>query len=749
VSDPSHRVEEKSLLIEGMDCVSCARRIEQSLAQTPGVESAEIQFADHEALIRYRPSVVSLDRIESVIRALGYDVEEMEKDGECTCRGEADHPRKGIQWVLAAVLAATVLTLTMSGWMFPGRDWALLALTTPVLFWFGRPLFIGAWQALLHRSANMNTLIAIGTGAAFAASLVATVAPQLWIRHGQTPQVYYEAVAIIVVTVLIGRRLEERATHKTSEAIRKLLERQARTARVVRDGKEIEILAENVQVGDLVVVRPGEKVPVDGIVIEGQSVLDESMITGESTPVEKEPEDAVVGGTMNQMGSFRFRATRVGKETILQRIIETVKKAQASKAPIARLADVVSGYLIPVVLGIALVTFVAWLLVNPPNALAIAMVTSISVLVITCPCALGLATPTAITVAAGKGAEMGILFRSGEALEHARKLRLLVLDKTGTITEGKPTVTDVIPTGGFGAEELLSLTASAELGSEHPFGRAIIQKARAMGLRIATAGNFIGIKGYGVEAMVEGRRVRVGNLKYMQVSIEAVRDDPVDRQRLIAQSEEFARQGKTPVAAVVDGRIAGLLGVADRPKDSSRDAIARLKQLGLEVVMITGDNEITARAIADHVGIETVFAGCLPDEKAIKVQELRAGGRMVGMVGDGVNDAPALAQADVSFAMGSGTDVAIEASDVTLTRHDLHNVVTAIILSRRTVQVIRQNLAFSFIYNVASIPLAAGVFHPLLGWLLSPMIASAAMALSDVCVVGNSLRLRKFEAGSD
>jgi P-type Cu+ transporter len=593
----------------------------------------------------------------------------------------------------------------------------------------------------------MNTLVAVGTGTAYVYSLIATVAPRLFVTGEHvgmvgmqtTAPVYFEAAAVIITLIVLGRMLEARATGRTSEAIRRLLDLQPRTARIVRDGQTIDVPADQVAQGDIILVRPGESIPVDGVVTEGHSAVDESMLTGESMPVEKSAGDEVFGATINRTGAFHFRATKVGENTALHQIVRLVQEAQGSKAPIARLADVISGIFTPVVIGIAIVTFIVWYFAAPePTRLSMALITFVSVLIIACPCALGLATPTAIMVGTGKGAEHGILVRDGATLETAHRLTTIVLDKTGTITRGSPALTDVLPASGGDARELLRLVASAERMSEHPVGEAIMRAAEEQSLDLSPVESFNALAGHGIEARVASRALLIGSERLLA-------SRGIELNGAGAHAAGLAADGKTPILAAIDGEYAGTFAVADEIRPGAREAIAAMRRRGLEIVMITGDNRRTAEAVAREVGIERVLAEVLPEDKAAGVERLRSEGRArVAMVGDGINDAPALAQADVGIAIGSGTDVAIEAADITLIGSDLRNVVAAIELSDATIRTIRQNLFWAFIYNVLGIPIAAGVLYPFTGWLLSPIIASAAMAFSSVSVVTNSLRLRRF-----
>jgi Cu+-exporting ATPase len=780
--------ERCDLPIEGMSCAGCASRIEKRLGKTPGVGSAHVNFATKVATVRYDPSQTTPEALGRAVEDLGYRAVVPERGskaehgyarhehsaggGDRISHGHDEHAahmdvgegeaRELLRkTVVGAVLSVPVLVIAMSHgsieWMnVPWINWLQLALTTPVMFWCGARFFRSALKGARHLSANMDTLVALGTGAAYLYSLAATVWPAFFASatraaapgdaHGEHAvaamggmvmvPVYYEAAAVIIVLILLGKYLEARATSRTSAAIRRLIGMQPATARVIRGGVETEVRVETVVVGDTVLIRPGEKIPVDGRVESGASAVDESMLTGESVPVEKETGSEVFGATLNTTGALRVVATKVGRDTALQQIVRLVQEAQGSKAPIARLVDRISGIFVPIVIAIAIGTFVVWWFASPMESrLSMALVTAVSVLVIACPCALGLATPTAIMVGTGRGAERGILIKGGEALETAHKLSTIVLDKTGTITEGKPALTDAVPGAGFTEEELLRFAASAERTSEHPLAAAIVRGAIARGLAPVDPTGFRAIVGHGVEATVEGRSVLVGKASLLS-----------ERGILVTLAEragELAAAGKTPMFVAVDGREAGIVVVADRVKPESRDAVARMHGIGLRVVMMTGDNRRTAETVAAQVSVDEVFAEVLPKDKAEKVRELQERGEVVGMVGDGINDAPALAQANVGMAIGTGTDVAIESSDITLIRGDLRSVPEAIALSHATMRTIKQNLFWAFIYNVLGIPVAAGVLYPFTGWLLSPIIASAAMAFSSVSVVLNSLRLRR------
>jgi Cu+-exporting ATPase len=792
-------IERTDMPIEGMTCASCANRIEKRLAKQPGVSSANVNFATKVATVKYDPAATGPEKLAKAVDDIGYKaVVPPKRDDDVNPAhghsghdhaamlaaqghgahaghamiggagsedhsahmnvGEAETRRLLTKMIVGAVLSLPVLVIAMShgkiaAFNVPWINWLQFALTTPVMFWCGWQFFRSAWKGLRHFSANMDTLVAMGTGAAYLYSLAATIWPEFFAgvggtvasaSHGEGAMggmtmvpVYYEAAAVIIVLILLGKYFEARATGRTSAAIKRLIGMQARTARVLRNGTEQDVPIESVVVGDRVLVRPGEKIPVDGDVESGQSAVDESMLTGESVPVEKAAGDSVFGATMNTTGALRLVATKVGSDSALQQIVRLVQEAQGSKAPIARLADKISGVFVPIVIAIALVTFVVWWFASPADSrLSMALVTAVSVLIIACPCALGLATPTAIMVGTGRGAEKGILIKGGEALETAHKLTAIVLDKTGTITHGKPAVTDIIPAPGGPLEEreLLRLAASAEQHSEHLLAAAIVREAAARGLVLTEPIGFQAVVGHGVEATVDGRAVLVGKA--------ALLEQRGIRSTLAETAAALAAMGRTPMFAAVDGREAGIVAVADTVRPESKEAIATMHALGLRVVMMTGDNQRTAEAVASQVGVDVVFADVLPKDKADKVKALQAEGHVVGMVGDGINDAPALAQADVGLAVGTGTDVAMESADITLMRGDLRTVPQAIALSHATMRTIKQNLFWAFIYNIVGVPIAAGVLFPFTGWLLSPIIASAAMAFSSVSVVLNSLRLR-------
>jgi Cu+-exporting ATPase len=820
-----------------MHCAGCVSRVEQALRSVPGVADAAVNLATHEASVTPAAGAVPFDSLARAVGDAGYTLREPPPrpvpPAEATAAAHEHAARQLRTLVAAAVLTLPVFIVSMFDIDFAGRNWWLAVLTAPVVFWAGRGFFVTAWKAARHGTADMNSLIALGTGAAFAASLAVTIRPELAATHGgHAPHVYFEAASVIVVFILLGRLLEDRAKVRTMQAVERLVGMQPPTACVLRDGSEVELPVGDVVVGDEIVIRPGERIAVDGCVTSGSSAVDEALVTGESLPVTKSVGDAVIGGTINDTGSLRFRAEKVGQDTLLARMVELVRQAQGSKAPIARLADRIAARFVPAVLVVAVGTFVAWWMLHPGPAtetFRLALTCAVSVLIIACPCALGLATPTAIMVGVGRGAECGILIKGGAALETMHRLRTIVLDKTGTVTEGHPRVTDVIVVGGSssrsppwgeglgvrggpsvsatstasnhadpsppaplpqgergevnsGRRKLLRFAASAERGSEHPLGEAIVRQAREETIELGEATTFAAIAGEGVAATVEGQAVLLGHVRLM-------RDRNVDVSALAGEAERLANDGKTPLFVAVDQRLIGLIAVADPVKETSRAAIAELQRRGCDVFLLTGDNHRTAEAVARQVGIaaDHVWAEVPPDRKAERVRALQRGvgvgsdgdtetrghgdsgmislpvlsasprlpitvsdrsstdvACLVGMVGDGINDAPALAQADVGFALASGTDVANAAADVTLIGSDLGAVAVALDLSAATLRSIKQNLFFAFVYNVIGIPIAAGVLFPFTGLLLNPMLAGAAMAASSVSVVTNSLRLRWF-----
>ena len=752
--EPATKTE--TLDIEGMTCASCASAVEKSLSRTPGVQRAMVNFATEKATVDYVPTQASPATLKEAVVNAGYGVMERAPDTSAAERSAEIDRQKAVAYQklkrrfgVAVGLALLIMPLSML-MLWPAMiarinmqwlNYALLLLTLPVLLYSGREFYVSAWNGFKHRAANMDTLIAVGTGAAFLYSLAATVVPGFFTSRGLMPEVYYDTTATIIALILLGKVLELRAKTQTSAAMRSLIGLQAKTARVVRpDGAEVDVPIEQVQLGDLVVVRPGEKVATDGLITEGSSALDEAMLTGESLPVQKQVGDAVFGATLNKTGSFRFRVTKVGADTMLSQIVKLVEDAQGSRAPIQRLADKVSAIFVPTVVVIAILTFVIWFDLAPAGTrLPLALVNFVAVLIIACPCALGLATPTAIMVSTGKGAEHGVLIRNAEALEKAYQVNTVLLDKTGTITKGEPAVTDFWTLPGQEASQLLQVVAAVERQSEHPLAEAVVRHAEAQGAASLTATGFRAVEGKGAAATVSGQAVLIGNRRLL--ADESVSLSPT----LITQAEQLLSQAKTVLYIAVAGQAVGLVGVADTVRDTSAAAIKKLQALGIEVVMMTGDNAETAAQVAGQVGITRYFAEVLPADKAGKVKELQAEGRTVAMVGDGINDAPALAQADIGLAIGSGTDVAMEAAGITLMRSDLNGVVTAIELSRQTIRTIKQNLFFAFVYNTLGIPVAAGLLYPFFGILLSPMLAAGAMALSSVSVLTNSLRLRSFD----
>ena len=754
---PTAGTETATLNIEGMTCASCSNFVEKALSRTPGVKSATVNLASEKATIEYLPGQVDRAGLKAAVEQAGYGVHEsspavaanvLASDEELDARKAAAYQTLKRRFQVAVALAVVIMPLSMlmlwpammSRISTPVLNYVLLALTLPVLLYSGREFYVSAWNGLTHRTASMDTLIAVGTGAAFLYSLAATLIPHWFMQHGLMPEVYYDTTATIIALILLGKVLESRAKSKTSAAIKALMGLQARMARVVRNGQEVDLPIEQVVVGDEVVVRPGEKVATDGTILTGNSAVDESMLTGESLPVEKKAGDNVFGATLNKTGSFRFRVSKVGAETMLSQIVKLVEEAQGSRAPIQQLADKVSAVFVPVVIMIAIATFVVWFDLAPEaSRVPLALVGFVAVLIIACPCALGLATPTAIMVGTGKGAEHGVLIRNAEALEKAEKVTTVLLDKTGTITRGEPSVTDFLTTNGDTPAHLLPLLAAVERQSEHPLAEAVVRYADTQGGSRLTATAFQAYEGRGAGATVDGQVILLGNRRLLSEHNVVLSTDTEQ------QAMQLLSQAKTVLYAAIGGHVAALIGVADTVRESSRAAIQAMQADGIEVVMMTGDNQQTAAKVAEQVGIKRYFAEVLPADKAVKVKELQAEGRVVAMVGDGINDAPALAQADIGLAMGGGTDVAMEGAGITLMRSDLQGVVTAIDLSRQTMRTIKQNLFFAFVYNTLGIPIAAGLLYPFTGWLLSPMLAAAAMALSSVSVLTNSLRLRGYK----
>jgi P-type Cu+ transporter len=733
--------------VRGMHCAACVGRVERALTGLAGVERATVNLATEQATVSFDPERTSFDALQAAVAAAGYELVRPLPDAapgaaldtEQAAR-EAEQRREKTKFIVGAVLSAPVLLGGMSHilpWVPTAlqNPWLLMLLTTPVQFWVGWQFHQGLLHDLRYRSASMSTLVSVGTSAAYFFSVAVTLWPHAFRAHGVT---YYDVSAVVITLVVLGRWLEARARGRTSEAIRRLVSLAPRTARIVRAGAEVDVPTAEVRVGDFVRIRPGERIPVDGVVTEGASTIDESMLTGESLPVEKAPETKVYAGTVNRTGSFIFRAARVGSETALARIVALVAEAQGSRAPIQRLADRVAAIFVPIVLGIAGLTFLAWWAFGPEPASLFALTNAVAVLVIACPCAMGLATPTAIMVATGRGAERGILVRSATALEMLERVDTVVFDKTGTLTVGRPAVTDVVALPPMSEDDIVALAAAAEQGSEHPLGEAIVASAKARGLALPPITEFTTVPGQGIDAMAPDGRVLLGNRTLMDAR-------GVDVRALVPRVQALATEGKTAVYLALGGRALGLLAAADVLKPEAPEAVAALKRWGLDVIVLTGDARPTGEAVARRAGIGKVLAEILPEDKAREVTRLQAQGHRLAMVGDGINDAPALAQADVGIAMGSGTDVAIEAADVTLVRGDLHGVVGAIDLSRRTISVIKQNLVWAFGYNVVLIPVAAGVLYPVWGVLLSPILAGAAMAFSSVSVVTNSLRLKRWK----
>ncbi|MCA0374033.1 MAG: heavy metal translocating P-type ATPase [Gemmatimonadetes bacterium] len=733
--------------VTGMTCAACSARVQRSLAKQPGVQDASVNLLMKSATVTYDPSAISADGLVQVIEDTGYGAtittgpddafaEQASRDRADAAEYRDLRTKAVVSGVIGALAMAAMPLLGHGAAM--RANWVWLVASVVVMTWAGRHFYTRAWAALRHGTSDMNTLVAVGTLSAFAWSVVATVAPELFTERGLAPDVYYEAVILILAFVLTGRMFEARATHRTAQALRALVALQPRSARVFRFGEEVDAPIDTIEPGEEILVRPGERIPVDGTLLDGESAVDESMLTGESMPVTKRAGDRVIGGTINRTGAFRYAATTLGADSVLSQIVQLMRDAQGGRAPIQHLADRISAVFVPTVFVLALVTFGVWYLAAEDAPLARAFAAAVAVLIIACPCAMGLAVPTAVMVASGKGAELGVLIKGGEALQRAADIDTVVLDKTGTVTEGAPALTDVLvaPGAPWSADTLLQRVASVEARSEHPLAEAIVREARARTLVLGDVESFSSVTGRGAQGIVEGQAVLVGNAALLA-------DWSVSAQPLEADAARLSAEGKTAVFVAVDGALAGLLAVADPLRATSRDAIAQLEALGLTVVMLTGDTERTAQAIARTAGIGRVVAGVLPAGKVAEVQRLQQEGRVVAMVGDGINDAPALAQADVGMAIGSGTDIAREAGDVVLLRGDLQGVVRAVTLARRTMRTMRQNLFWAFIYNIIGIPIAAGVLYPAFGVQLSPVLASAAMAFSSVSVVANSLRLRR------
>ena len=774
--------------VGGMTCAACQTRIQRALDQEPGVIKASVDLMLKSAEVTYDPVATTPDAVRQAITRTGYEaaIHSSHRNDQDE-QAQQDHKQvkefrsfrnkaliSGVFGIIAMVLSMPLMSSTsahpqggaadpfmhwMTTWMTPlitsiapglyDQDpfvlsVSLLAMTLFVMTWAGNHFYTRAWAAFRHHSSDMNTLVAVGTGAAFLFSLLATFAPEIFLSRGMSPELYYEAVIMIISLILTGNALESRAKRQTSAALRKLMTLQPQTARVIRHGLEQEISIGAVQTGDTILVRPGERLPVDGTLVSGTCAVDESMITGESLPLDKQPGDRLIGGTMNTTGAFQYQVTTLGKDSVLSRIVQLMQEAQGSRAPIQKLADRVSGVFVPVVLSLAIATFMTWFVMADTAPVISALVAAVSVLIIACPCAMGLAVPTAVMVATGKGADLGVLIKGGEALQRINQITTIVMDKTGTLTEGQPAVTEIltVPSTGQSDQEVLRLIASLEQASEHPLGQAVVRYAKNQSHSLYPVGTFQSLIGRGAVGMVHGQHVAVGNQALMS-------ELGVDTDSLQQEVERFAEEGKTPVYAAVEKKLAAIVAIADQLKPVSRNVIDRLNRLGYRVTMLTGDHERTAHAVARRVGITRVVAGVRPEGKVAEIMRLQAAGETVAMVGDGMNDAPALAQADIGIAMGAGSDIAIEAGDITLMRNDLRAVESAILLARRTMTTMKQNLFWAFIYNVIGIPVAAGILYPVWGILLSPILASAAMALSSVSVVMNSLRLRLWSVEGD
>lgn len=734
----------KTFSIKGMHCASCVMILERSLKKVDGVLEATVNLATEKATVTYDPAKVTDEKLTSAVSNVGYQAlvnEEVKTE---------DEEQKEKQKELKALRFKVIFSLILGGLIlwggFPGLSstapmilqnfWVQLLLATPVQFWAGFGFYRAAISAIKHRTANMDTLVVIGTTVAYLYSAFVTALPEVVTKMGIEPMPYFDTAAVIIGLILLGRYFEAKAKAGTSEAIKKLIGLQAKTARVLRDGKEIDLAINEVIIGDIIRVRPGEKIPVDGIIESGESSIDESMITGESMPVDKTKGDVVVGATMNKTGTFTFKTTKVGGETMLAQIIKLVQEAQGSKAPIQRLADLVSSYFVPVVIMLAFVTFAVWYIFGPAPTLLFAILNTVAVLIIACPCAMGLATPTAIMVGTGKGAEHGILIKDAESLETAHKINTIIFDKTGTLTKGTPEVTDIIPIESMSGDELLKLAGSIEKGSEHSLAEAIVKAAEEKQFVLSKVLKFQAIPGHGVEGIIDEKRIVFGNKRLMD-------KEAIDVSKAVDQISEMENNGKTVMMIGSENKLIGLIAVADIIKESAREGLLVLKNLGIEVAMITGDNKRTANAIGKSLGIDRILAEVLPDQKEAEVRKIQAEGKVVAMVGDGINDAPALAAADVGIAMGSGTDVAIEAADITLINKDLKSVAAAVVLSKKTMRTIRLNLVWAFGYNVILIPVAMGALYPFFHLLLNPIFASIAMATSSVSVVSNSLLLKR------
>ncbi|CAM3942724.1 heavy metal translocating P-type ATPase [Bacillus paramycoides] len=731
--------DKAEFMVSGMTCAACANRVEKRLNKLDGVSKATVNFALESATVEFNPDEISVTEMKSTITKLGYKLEvKSDEQNSSTDHRLQEIERQKKKFIISFVLSFPLLWAMVSHFSFTSfiylpdmlmNPWVQLALATPVQFIIGGQFYIGAYKALRNKSANMDVLVALGTSAAYFYSVYLSIQSIGSLEH--MTDLYFETSAVLITLIILGKLFEAKAKGRSSEAIKKLMGLQAKTATVVRDGTEMKILIEEVVAGDIVYVKPGEKIPVDGEIVEGKSAIDESMLTGESIPVDKTIGDVVIGSTMNKNGFLKVKATKVGRDTALAQIIKVVEEAQGSKAPIQRVADQISGIFVPVVVGIAIITFVVWMVFVTPGDFGGALEKMIAVLVIACPCALGLATPTSIMAGSGRSAEYGILFKGGEHLEATHRLDTIILDKTGTVTNGKPTLTDVIVADGFEEKEILKLVGAAEKNSEHPLAEAIVEGIKEKGIDIPSSETFEAIPGFGIESVVEGKKLLIGTRRLMMKF-------NIDIEEVSKSMEELEREGKTAMLIAIDKEYAGIVAVADTVKDTSKAAIARLKKMGLDVVMITGDNTQTAQAIAKQVGIDHVIAEVLPEGKAEEVKKLQASGKRVAMVGDGINDAPALATADIGMAIGTGTDVAMEAADITLIRGDLNSIADAIFMSKMTIRNIKQNLFWALAYNGLGIPIAAFGF-------LAPWVAGAAMAFSSVSVVLNALRLQRVK----